>query len=91
MVSTGVYGDYTRTDAKDGNRTDNFYLIGGNVSYSLSRKLRTVFDIHYRDKDSTSATESYSEFGALISLVYGYNLPAREVASLFFPDFYGDN
>jgi hypothetical protein len=71
-VSTGLYGVYNRTKETSDGRLDKQYYIGGNVGYLLTRKLSTVFDIHYRNEDSTLASAEYSEFGAFIGLVYGF-------------------
>jgi len=72
LITTGVLGRYNRTKEKDTGRTDKRYTIGANIAYQLSRKLRTKFDIQYRNKDSTQSDSEYSEISAFISLVYGF-------------------
>jgi hypothetical protein len=72
LFNGGVSGSYNRTKEKDTGRKDEEYIIGGNLEYDLTSKLRTRFDIRYRDKDSTRSADEYSEFSAFISLVYGF-------------------
>lgn len=76
MVTTGVYGSFNQTKGTNDNRRDDRYILGGNLSYRLSRKLSTVFNLQYQNKDSTEAIEKYSEFRAFVSLVYGYGSQA---------------
>ena len=71
LLTTGLYGEYNRTKQTSDSRLDKQYAIGGNVGYRLTRKLQTVFGLHYRNEDSTLASAEYSEFGAFIRLVYG--------------------
>jgi hypothetical protein len=73
LFTTGIYGDYNRTEEDDTDRRDKRYRIGGNLGYNLSRKLRTNFDLRYQNKDSTQANREYSEFGAFVSLIYGFD------------------
>jgi hypothetical protein len=72
VITTGVIGRYNRTKETDTDRRDTEYLIGGNVSYRLTRKLITKFDLLYRDKDSTRSRDEYTEVSGFISLVYGF-------------------
>jgi len=72
LMSSGVYANYYRTDQLDTNRLDNNYIVGGNVSYRFSRKLRGLFDLKYRTKESTTLSQNYDEFGVFASLVYGF-------------------
>jgi hypothetical protein len=72
LFNGGVSGSYNRTKEKDTDRKDEEYIIGGNLGYDLTSKLRTRFDIRYRNKDSTLSVDEYSEFSAFISLVYGF-------------------
>jgi len=81
LLSSGVYGSYSRVKETDADRTDKNYLVGGRLSYRLSRKLRSVLDIGYREKDSTLDTQEYSELSALVSLVYGYGEVPRSSRS----------
>jgi hypothetical protein len=73
LITTGVNGRYNRTKEKDTGRTDKHYVIGADIAYKLSRKLRARFDLRYQNKDSTVASDEYKEFSAFINLVYGFS------------------
>jgi hypothetical protein len=77
LLSSGIYGRYDRVKETDVDRTDKRYKVGGTLSYQLSRKLRSVLDLRYWKKDSTVATEEYTEVSALVSLVYGFGQVSR--------------
>ncbi len=77
LFSSGVYGRYTRTKETDNDRTDKEYVVGGDIGYRLSRKLRSVFDLRYRTKDSTDDVDEYDEISGFFSLVYGYGNVSR--------------
>lgn len=77
LLSSGVYGRYNRTELTDISRTDKRYVVGGNISYQLSRKLRSVIDFQYRNRDSTQSDLEYSEMSVFASLVYGYGRVTR--------------
>ncbi len=77
LLSTGVYGRYNRTKLTDVSRTDKRYVVGGSISYQLSRKLHSVFDLQYRNRDSTQDDREYSEMSVFASLVYGYGRVTR--------------
>ena len=77
LLSSGVSVRYKRTKLTEDNRTDKRYEVGGNIGYQLSRKLRSVFDLQYRKKDSTLDTDEYSEMSAFVSLVYGLGQVSR--------------
>ena len=77
LLSSGVSVRYKRTKLTEDNRTDKRYEVGGNIGYQLSRKLRSVFDLQYRKKDSTLDTDEYSEMSAFVSLVYGFGQVTR--------------
>ncbi len=81
LVSSGLYARYRRTKRTDQGRTDKYYTVGAQIGYQMSRKLRTVFDLQYQDKDSTDDTQEFSEFSGLINLVYGYGEVARKKQS----------
>ncbi len=77
LLSGGVYGRYNRTELTDISRTDKRYVVGGNISYQLSRKLHSVLDFRYRNRDSTQSDLEYSEMSVFASLVYGYGQVTR--------------
>jgi hypothetical protein len=73
LVSTGIFGRYTRTEETDADRRDKRYSITGTVGYHLTRKLRTNFDLRYQNQDSNGGSvDEYSEFSAFVRLVYGF-------------------
>lgn len=72
LLSSGLYAQYRRTERTEQDRTDKIYVFGAQLGYQLSRKLRTVLDLQYQDKDSTDNFEEFSEFSALVNLVYGF-------------------
>lgn len=72
LMSSALYAKYKRTKRTEQNRTDKQYVVGGQIGYQLARKLRTVFNLQYQDKDSTENADEFSEFSGLIGLVYGY-------------------
>jgi len=72
-----AYVNYYRTKWLDTERLDDRYVIGGYLNYSFSRKLRGVFDLSYRNNDSTSVTYNYDEYSVFASLVYGFGSVPR--------------
>jgi len=77
LLSSGLSARYVRLEETETGRTDNEYSVGANLGYSLSRKLRAVFDVNFNNKESTDATQRYNEFSAFFSLVYGYGSVGR--------------
>ena len=77
LLSSGIYGRYIRTKLTDVSRLDKEYAVGGNLSYQLSRKLRSVLDLRYRKKDSTQSGAEYNEMSAFLSLTYGFGQVSR--------------
>ena len=75
--SSGVYARYNNTEFTDFVRTDDNIIVGANVSYRLTRKLNTTFDLKYRNRDSTLATQDFDELSAYVNLVYGFGQPLR--------------
>ena len=71
VVSTGIYGRYNNTKETDINRDDKRYETGVTASYSLSRKLSTRLNLQYRNKDSSSNNDGYTEYSAFLGLFYG--------------------
>jgi len=78
LVSSGLYARFRRTERTEQDRTDKQYVVGGEIGYQMSRRLRTVFDLQYQNKDSDDDTQEFSEFSGLINLVYGYGEVARQ-------------
>ncbi len=72
LLSSSSYANYNRTEQLDTLREDERYTVGGNLKYNFSRKLRGTFDLTYRTKESTNATQNYKAFSVFFSLVYGY-------------------
>lgn len=72
LMSSGIYANYYRTNQLDINRLDDNYIVGGNLNYHFSRKLRGLFDLKYRTKESTRPSQNYNEFSVFASLVYGF-------------------
>lgn len=77
VFSIGINTRYNRVELKDADRKDSEYSIGGNLNYRLSRRLRTVFNLKYQDKNSTFDTGDFSEFSVFVSLVYGVGSLSR--------------
>lgn len=78
LVSSGLYVRYRRTKRPEQDRTDKKYVVGGEIGYQMSRKLRAAFNLQYQNKDSTDNAQEFSEFSGLINLVYGYGEVARK-------------
>jgi hypothetical protein len=72
LLTSGAYATYNRTEQLDTDRLDEYYTVGGNLNYRFSRKLRGLFDLKYRTKESTAPAQNYNEFSAFASLVYGF-------------------
>ncbi len=72
LLTTGMYGRYSKIRETDISRTDKQYTVGGKLRYSFSRKLEGRFNIAYRNKDSDESFNEYSEFSAFVGLVYGF-------------------
>jgi hypothetical protein len=76
-LTSGFYARYSNSDFTDIVRTDDNITVGANASYKLTRKLNGTFDLKYRNRDSTRATEDFDEWSAFASLVYGFGQPLR--------------
>jgi hypothetical protein len=72
LLYGGAYVNYNRTKQLDTARLDEYYTVGGNLNYRFSRKLRGLFDLKYRTKESTAPAQNYNEFSVFASLVYGF-------------------
>ena len=72
LMSSGAYINYNRTKRLDVDRLDQYYIVGGNLKYNFARNLYGSFDIKYRFKESTLASENFDEFSVFASLVYGF-------------------
>jgi len=77
LTTAGAYGSYNNSKETDAGRRDKTYDIGADIGYRLSRNLRTVFDLRYRDRSSNLDSQEYSELSAFASLVYGYGDVSR--------------
>ncbi len=80
LLSSGAYMIYNRTEELDTNRLDTRFIVGGDLNYKFSRKIRGRLNVKYRQKNSTLATENYDEYTVFVSLVYGFggvNRPTR--------------
>jgi hypothetical protein len=71
LLTTGVDGQYTRTEQTDVDRTDKEYSVGGIIAYQLTRKLRCDLNVRYRDKNSTQSIDEFNEFSVFAGIVYG--------------------
>jgi len=71
-LSSNYYLTYRRTKELQTQRFDEDTTLGGNLRYKLSRKWRGLFDLKYRQKQSTLATQNYNEFTVFATLVYGF-------------------
>jgi len=67
-----AYANYIYSKRLETVRVDKRTVVGGNIKYKFSRKLNGSFDLAYRDNNSTIDVESYEEFTAYVSLVYGF-------------------
>ena len=76
LLSSGAYINYNRTKRLDVDRLDQYYIIGGRLKYNFARNLYSSFDMKYRFKESTFATEDFDEFSVFASLVYGFSSSA---------------
>lgn len=72
LLSSGIFIRYDYTDQLDTDRLDEGYTVGSHLGYKFSRKLRGLFDLKYRKKESTYVRENYDEFRVFASLVYGF-------------------
>jgi hypothetical protein len=84
LLSSGFYGRYSNTDFLDTGRIDNNFTIGGGIGYRLSRKLSSRLDIKYRNRDSTSDSQNFTEWSVYASLTYGFGEPMRPTRSAGF-------
>lgn len=81
LLSSGVYVNYNYTKQVDTNRQDDRYTVGGDLTYSFSRKISGLFDLSYRKKDSTFGPDNYDEFSVFFSVVYGFGNVQRPALS----------
>ena len=77
LLSSGVYMNYNRNKQLESGRLDKRYTIGGNLRYNFSRKLHGLFDLKYRQNESTTVSQNYDEFSAFANLVYGFGSVSR--------------
>lgn len=72
LLTSGFYSNYSNNDLTQQDRIDKQFSAGFDFSYQHTRKLRSVLDIKYRNKDSSAITSSFTETAVFYSLVYGY-------------------
>jgi len=77
LIIAKAYGEYNGTRNTVTDRDDDRYSVGGGITYNLSRKLKGLFDVRYRNKDSNIRAVEYSETSVLFSLVYGFSTIAH--------------
>ncbi len=77
LIIAKAYGEYNGTRNTVTDRDDDRYSVGGGITYNLSRKLKGLVDVRYRNKDSNIRTVEYSETSVLFSLVYGFSTIAH--------------
>jgi hypothetical protein len=73
--------NYNHTEQIDTGEINGAYIVGANLGYSFSRKVRGLLDLKYRKKESTSVSQNYDEFSAFASLVYGFGNVLRPTRS----------
>lgn len=71
-VSTGLHGSFDRVKQTDIDRTNKTYVIGGDMTYRFTGKLRALFSLQYQNRDSNNDPEEYTELLGFVGLVYGY-------------------
>ena len=54
------------------NLGDLRYLVGGDVIFQLTGKLRAIANLQYQTRDSDLNTAEYDEISSFIGVVYGY-------------------
>ncbi len=72
LLSGRFYTYYDRNRLLQQSRTDKTVSAGLGLSYHHSRKLRSVLDIKYRNRNSTGALSDYSSSSIFYSLIYGF-------------------
>jgi hypothetical protein len=72
LLSSGFYASYNYTKQLDTNVQNDRYTVGGDLKYSFTRKMRGLFDLNYRKKNSNFGPDNYDEFSVFFSLVYGF-------------------
>lgn len=71
-LTSSVHANYNRSKQLDTGQLDKTYIVGGNLNYNFSRKLRGLLSLIYQTKDSAFAPRNYDEFSVFISLNYGF-------------------
>jgi len=72
LLTSGIRLNYNRNERVDTGRVDKNYIAGVNLSYLMTRKLNASFDLSYRTRDSTVASQNYDEFSIFVSMTYGF-------------------
>ena len=76
-LTGGLYALFNNTEFVDVDRTDDNITVGAKAGYRLTRKLSSTFDLKYRTRDSTRATENFDEWSAYVNLAWGFGQPLR--------------
>ena len=76
-LSSGLYANYNQTEQLSSGRIDKRYTLGVNLKYNFSRKLHSLFDMKYRQKDSTAPLQNFNDFSVFATLVYGFGEVSR--------------
>lgn len=71
LISTSARISYLDEDLGDQNQKFEEVYLNGDISYQLSRKLKTQLGVFYNTRDSNQNSNQYDEFGGIVSLVYG--------------------
>lgn len=69
-LRAGANGVYTKTRELATGRVDREYSLGGNLAYSLSRKLRCTLDLQYQRRNSNEAVNEYNELRVFAGITY---------------------
>lgn len=77
LLSGGLNARFRNTDLTDTDITQKRYAAGANITYQLSRSLRSQFDLFYRHEITSDLTRDYSAWSVYVNLVYGFGGPAR--------------
>jgi predicted porin len=72
LLHGGTYINYSHVKLLTTENTDDRTVVGGKLNYQFSRKLKGLFDIKYRTKESTRLFQTYNEFSVYASIVYGF-------------------
>ncbi len=71
QLTASAYASHNRTKLPDTGREDKSFAVGTGLRYFFSDKMHGAFDLKYQEQKSTNARNSFDEFSAYLSLVYG--------------------